>query len=163
MTLSCKWVYFRLVTGFTSFLRKVSPTFKIMSEASQLVVLKKHTPGHTGNCKTVEGLTRDMKRIILFVRNAGKQISSSSNATKNNWWIRWGWKRVFKYIIMSEKWLVVLKNGSPYIVSPSRRNSTVLDISIIDNTRESEYPGKLDCESLDVAKEICHIASREQC
>lgn len=55
---------------------------------------------------------------------------------------------------MSKKWLVVLKNGSSYIA---------LDISIIDNTREREYPGKLDCDSLDVAKEICHIASREQC
>ena len=46
-----------------------------------------------------------------------KKISLSSNATKNNWWIRCGWRRVFKYIFMSKKWLVVLKNGSSYIVS----------------------------------------------
>ena len=56
------------------FLSAKSVAYLIISEASQLVELKKkHTPGHTGNCKTVEGLTRDKKRIILFVRNAGKK------------------------------------------------------------------------------------------
>jgi len=74
---------FQVSNGFY-FLSAKSVAYLIISEASQLVELKKHTPGHTGNCKTVEGLTRDMKRIILFVRNAGKKISSSSNATKNN-------------------------------------------------------------------------------
>ena len=56
------------------FLSAKSVAYLIISEASQLVEFKKtHTPGHVGNCKTVEGLTRDMKRIILFVRKAGKK------------------------------------------------------------------------------------------
>ena len=67
---------FQVSNGFY-FLSAKSVAYLIISQASQLVELKKHThthtPGHTGNCKTVEGLTRDMKRIILFVRNAGKK------------------------------------------------------------------------------------------
>lgn len=66
---------FQVSNGFY-FLSAKSVAYLIISKASQLVELKKthtHTPGHTGNCKTVEGLTRDMKRIILFVRNAGKK------------------------------------------------------------------------------------------
>ena len=60
---------------------------------------------------------------------------------------------------MSEKWFLM----ASYILSPSRRNYTVLDISIIDNTRRSEYPDKLNCDSLDVDKERCLIVSREEC
>ena len=65
---------FQVSNGFYILSAK-SVAYLIISEASQLVELKTHThtPGHTGNCKTVEGLTRDMKRIILFVRNAGKK------------------------------------------------------------------------------------------
>ena len=63
---------------------------------------------------------------------------------------------------MSEKWLVVLKNGFLYCLTFKTKFYRARH-SIIDTTRESEYPGKLDCDSLDVAKEICHIASREQC